>query len=119
MGAAVSMSGDVAISATGATTIQDEAIEESMLNAEDTPSDEEVLTYESTTGNFEWETAATGASLDSSGGEYFELDDNGDAMPKASPYATLSIHWQLDGNDDLEPRVLFFFDDDNGDVGVE
>ena len=116
-GVAVAMSGDVAIDNTGATTIQADAIEESMLKAVDAPADEEILTYESTTGDFEWETIALAVDMDTQG-EYFELDGNGDAMPKLTPYATLSIHWQLDGNDDLQPRVLYFFDDSNGDVGV-
>lgn len=65
----------------------------------------------------EFATIADAVELDTQG-DYFELDGNDDAMPVASPYATLSIHWQLDSNDDLQPRFLYFFDDANGDVGV-
>ena len=55
---AVAMSGDIAIDNAGATTIQANAVEESMLKAVDSASDEDIMTYESTTGDFEWHTPA-------------------------------------------------------------
>ena len=73
------MSGDVTIAATGATTIGANKVLESMLKAVDSATDEDVLTYESTTGDFEWHsrneiasgvtvmTMADGALLDLSG----------------------------------------------------
>jgi len=51
---AVAISGDATISAAGAVTIGANKILESMLKAVDTASDEDVLTYEATTGDFEW-----------------------------------------------------------------
>ena len=50
----VAISDDASISASGALTISSDAIEESMLKAVDTASDEEILTYETTSGDFEW-----------------------------------------------------------------
>jgi hypothetical protein len=50
----VAMSGDATLAAGGAITISANAIEESMLKAVDAASDEDVMTYESTTGDFEW-----------------------------------------------------------------
>ena len=52
---AVTMSGDVTTANTGATTIGNDKILEVMLKAVDAASDEECLTYESTTGDFEWQ----------------------------------------------------------------
>jgi hypothetical protein len=48
------VSGDVTIAKTGAVTIGDDKILERHLKAVDAASDEDVLTYESTTGDFEW-----------------------------------------------------------------
>ena len=50
----VAVSGDVTMANTGAVTIGDNKILESMLKAVDSASDEDILTYESTTGDFEW-----------------------------------------------------------------
>ena len=78
--------------------------------------DDYVLAYDKVADEYYF--SNLGVQLDTQG-EYFELDVNGDAMPVESPYTTLSIHWQLDANDDLQPRILYFFADDNGDLGVE
>lgn len=56
----VTMSGDATIAAGGALTIASDAIEESMLKVVDTAADEECLTYESTTGDFEWQDCGSG-----------------------------------------------------------
>jgi len=75
----VAMSGDIAIDNTGATTIQANAVEESMLKAVDAAVDEQVLTYEATTGDFEWHwfnesiTAGTGLTWS---GETLNLDND-------------------------------------------
>jgi len=55
---AVNPAGDVEVGNDGATTIQANAVEESMLKAVDAASDEDVFTYESTTGDFEWHSIA-------------------------------------------------------------
>jgi len=55
---AVAVSGDVTMAANGAVTIAANAVEESMLKAVDTAADEDFLTYESTTGDFEWHSIA-------------------------------------------------------------
>ena len=52
-------SGDV--TGSGALTIVVNAVEESMLKAVDEASDEECLTYESTTGDFEWQSCGSGS----------------------------------------------------------
>jgi len=61
----ITLSGDV--SGSGATsiavTVAANAIEESMFKVVDTPSDEECLTYETTTGDFEWQTCGSGSGL--------------------------------------------------------
>lgn len=64
----VSMSGDATIVAGGAITIAANAIEESMLKAVDTAADEECLTYETTTGDFEWQECGTGGGGGAAGG---------------------------------------------------
>jgi hypothetical protein len=62
--AAVAVSGDVTIATNGAVTIAANAVEESMLKAVDTAADEDFLSYEATTGDFEWHSAAeVGAKL--------------------------------------------------------
>jgi hypothetical protein len=48
--------GDVTIDTAGVTTIGADKVLESMLKAVDAAADEECLTYETTTGDFEWET---------------------------------------------------------------
>lgn len=54
--------GDITVSSSGASwTIDDDAVDEAMLKAVDTPSDEECLTYEVTTGDFEWQTCGGGS----------------------------------------------------------
>ncbi len=55
---AVAVSGDVTIATNGAVTIAANAVEESMLKAVDTAADEDFLSYESTTGDYEWHSAA-------------------------------------------------------------
>jgi hypothetical protein len=63
----ITLSGDVSGSGTSSlsVTIIDNAIEESMLKAVDSAVDEECLTYESTTGDFEWQSC--GSSYGASG----------------------------------------------------
>ena len=61
----VSMSGDVTISNTGVTSIGNDKVTEADLKVVDTASDEECLTYESTVGDFEWQTCGGGGSFDS------------------------------------------------------
>jgi hypothetical protein len=55
---AIDIAGDVAGTGLTAVTIQADAVEESMLKAVDAAVDEDILTYESTTGDFEWHTTA-------------------------------------------------------------
>lgn len=59
------LTGDVTASGPGsvAATIASDAVEESMLKAVDAASDEECLTYESTTGDFEWQTCGSGGGI--------------------------------------------------------
>jgi hypothetical protein len=47
---------DVTINSTGVTTVGSDKILESMLKAVNTAADEDILTYETTTGDFEWHT---------------------------------------------------------------
>ena len=60
----ITLTGDVTGSGTGsfAATIASDAVEESMLKAVNSPTDEYVLTYESTTGDFEWQEEGSSAS---------------------------------------------------------
>ncbi len=51
----VVITGDVTIDSAGVTTIPDNQVSESMLKVVNNATDEYVLTYESTTGDFEWE----------------------------------------------------------------
>ncbi|KKR87655.1 MAG: hypothetical protein UU32_C0004G0020 [Candidatus Woesebacteria bacterium GW2011_GWB1_41_10] len=51
----VAMSGDITIDGTGATAIGNDKVTEADLKAVDTAADEECLTYETTTGDFEWQ----------------------------------------------------------------
>ena len=55
------MSGDITIDGTGATAIGDNKVVEADLKAVDTASDEECLTYETTTGDFEWQSCVGSA----------------------------------------------------------
>jgi len=73
------MSGDITIDGTGATAIGDNKVVEADLKAVDTASDEECLTYETTTGDFEWQSCAVGsmtsftAAGDSGGGQASQM----------------------------------------------
>lgn len=60
----ITLSGDVSGSGTTSisTSIGSDKITEAMLKAVDSASDEEVLTYESTTGDFEWQSQVGSAS---------------------------------------------------------
>lgn len=73
------ITGDVSLSSTGVTTIQANAVEENMLKAVNTASDEDILTYESTTGDFEWHTPveliSAGNNIDWSGTTLNVLDN--------------------------------------------
>lgn len=53
------MSGDVTISGSGVTSIGADRITESMLKSVNGPTDELCLTYESTVGDFEWQTCGS------------------------------------------------------------
>lgn len=55
------LTGDVTTSGAAA-AIGNDKITESMLKAVDSPSDEECLTYESTVGDFEWQSCGSGSS---------------------------------------------------------
>ena len=55
------ISGDATVAAGGSLTISADAIEEGMLKAVDTAVDEECLTYEVTTGDFEWQSCGAGS----------------------------------------------------------
>jgi hypothetical protein len=72
--AVVDMSGDITISNTGATTIGADKVLESMLKAVDAGLDEECLTFETTTGDFEWQSCGGGSQTpwisDINGGGY-------------------------------------------------
>lgn len=57
-GAAVTVSGDITLATNGVVAIGANKILESMLKAVDSASDEDFLSYESTTGDFEWHSAA-------------------------------------------------------------
>lgn len=59
----ITLSGDVSGSGATAitTTIGNDKITEAMLKAVDSASDEECLTYETTTGDFEWQTCGSGS----------------------------------------------------------
>jgi len=77
--AAVAMSGDVTISNAGATAIGDNKILESMLKAVNSATDEYMLTYESTTGDFEWQEAPSGSGW-TDGGSYIKTTTDGDSV---------------------------------------
>jgi hypothetical protein len=55
------LAGDVTADATGNVTIGANKILESMLKAVDSATDEECLTYETTTGDFEWQACGSGS----------------------------------------------------------
>ena len=59
------ISGDITINGSGATVIGADKILESHLKAVDTASDEECLTYEVTTGDFEWQSCGGGGAAGS------------------------------------------------------
>ena len=57
-GEAQTVTGDITLSNAGVVAIGANKVVESMLKAVDTASDEDFLSYESTTGDFEWHSAA-------------------------------------------------------------
>lgn len=63
----VVISGDITIGTTGTATIGADRILESMLKAVDTSVDEECLTYETTTGDFEWQPCIATTIVDAKG----------------------------------------------------
>lgn len=71
----ITLSGDLSGSGTTALagTIASDAVEESMLKAVDAASDEECLTYETTTGDFEWQSCG---SAYTAGGTLLNLSSN-------------------------------------------
>lgn len=89
------VSGDVTIASTGAVTIGSDKILESMLKAVDTASDEECLTYESTTGDFEWQSCAA-ASL-------ANLDDLNDVTIATPASGHILIY---DGTDSFDNKAV-------------
>ena len=78
----VAVSGDVTMSGAGAVTIAANAIEESMLKSVNAPTDEYSLTYESTTGDFEWQNVSGGGGLPTSveGQMYFSNSTTPDTI---------------------------------------
>lgn len=61
--AALDIAGDVSGTGLGSVVIGADKVLESMLKAVDTAADEECLTYETTTGDFEWQSCGGGGSL--------------------------------------------------------
>jgi hypothetical protein len=59
----VTVTGDITFPASGVVVIGDDKVLERMLKAVDTPADEESLTYETTTGDFEWQAAGAASAL--------------------------------------------------------
>lgn len=57
------VSGDITIDSSGSSAIGNNKITEAMLKAVDSPSDEECLTYESTVGDFEWQTCGSSSGI--------------------------------------------------------
>ena len=60
----VAMSGDITITNAGVTAIGADKVMEADLKAVDAAVDEECLTYETTTGDFEWQTCGAGGTGD-------------------------------------------------------
>jgi site-specific recombinase XerD len=58
----VAVSGDITIDSTGATAIGSDKITEAMLKSVNAPTDELCLSYESTVGDFEWQTCGSAGS---------------------------------------------------------
>lgn len=75
----VVMSGDATLANTGALTIGDDKVLEAMLKAVDSASDEECLTYEETTGDFEWQSCGSGSSEWTDAGQELHPADNSGA----------------------------------------
>lgn len=80
----VTMSGDATMSNAGALSIGANKITEAMLKAVDSPADEEYLTYETTTGDFEWQ-AFSGLTGSGTSGQ----------VPYFSGTSTLASHGNL------------------------
>lgn len=75
----ITLSGDVSGSGSTAitTTIGNDKVLESMLKAVDTASDEECLTYESTAGDFEWQTCGGGGGSPGGSDTQIQFNDGG------------------------------------------
>ncbi|MGH1397598.1 MAG: tail fiber domain-containing protein [Alphaproteobacteria bacterium] len=73
-------SGDASIANDGSITIAADAIEESMLKAVDAAADEECLTYETTTGDFEWQDCTSGTLelVDADGDTKVQVEESAD-----------------------------------------
>jgi fibronectin-binding autotransporter adhesin len=61
--ATLDLAGDISSTGLGSTVIGNDKITEAMLKAVDAASDEECLTYESTVGDFEWQSCGGGGGL--------------------------------------------------------
>ena len=77
--AALDLAGDVSATGLGNTVIGNDKITEAMLKAVDVAADEECLTYESTVGDFEWQTCGAGGSFDSTTVDNTTWSDNANA----------------------------------------
>jgi len=97
----ITLSGD--ISGSGATsittTIGADKILESMLKSVNAPTDEYVLTYESTTGDFEWQVGGAGGSLFTDDGLFTYLTSTTDDLVLGSDATATASLW-LDVSED-------------------
>lgn len=85
---AVDPAGDVEISNAGATSIGADKVTEAMLRAVNAATDEDILTYESTTGDFEWHTPSEAGIVPQTAG----ASDHLDMSAAISGYSKACIH---------------------------
>ena len=104
---AVQMSADATMANDGAVTIADGAIEESMLNASNAPTDEYYLTYEVDNTNFQW-VASSGGGATSEGDLETALTDTTNVLTDNDASITFDAGIDLitsaNGDIDLSPN---------------
>lgn len=76
-------------------TIGSDDVTEAMLKAVDTASDEECLTYETTTGDFEWQTCGAGSSLFTDGGDVTYLTSTTDDLALGGTDDNATFHFDV------------------------